>query len=284
MDLPEANTVLIVDDEASLRYFLNEELEEEGYQVYTAADGLEALALLQQTPVDLAIIDLQMPGLNGLELMAAIQDLADVPELIMLTAHATLETSIEAMRRGSTDFLLKPCDVNELLDSVERAMVRRRKKLQQKMAASLLADSLGLGSREGQAASEESTATVIAPSVSPSSHPSLPGFSARGLILDMTTMTATKNDQLLSLTPTEFRLLAILMKYPNHLHTFQELAEVTHAQQVDPFQARDLLKSHIGRLRQKLGQTPDGKPYIINARGVGYKFVSDEAEPGDGSQ
>jgi DNA-binding response OmpR family regulator len=257
MELPEANTILVVDDEASLRFFLSEELETQGYKVYPAANGHEALACLRQQAVDLAIIDLQMPGLNGLELMAAIQELPDPPELIMLTAHATLEISINAMRRGCSDFLLKPYNVDELLCSVAQALARRRQKLQQRMAARLLADSLGLGQPRPQ------TVPASAPST---------GLALRGLALDMETMTAVKAGQPLPLTPTEFRLLVTLMKRPNHPHTFQELAEVTHSQRVDPAQARDLLKSHLERLRRKLGDASEGGAYIENVRGVGYKF------------
>jgi DNA-binding response OmpR family regulator len=276
MELLEANTILIADDEASLRYFLCEELEQHGYKVYTAADGHEALALLEQVLVDVAIIDLQMPGLNGLELMTAVQSLPDSPELIMLTAHATLEISIQAMRRGSSDFLLKPCDIDELLGSIEQAMVRRRQKLQQKMAARLLADSLGLKEVPQSGGETEKTSARY-----PSSAVSPARLEARGLILDIEAMTVVKEGQLLSLTPTEFRLLVTLMKRSNHPHTFQELAEVTHSQRVDASQARDLLKSHIGRLRRKLGHASDGKAYIINVHGVGYKFVNEEAKEGD---
>ncbi len=277
MELPEIKTILVVDDEASLRYFLTEELEEDGYQVYTAADGREGLNLLQQTPVDLVIVDFQMPGLNGLELMAAVQKLADVPELIMLTAHATLETSIEAMRRGSADFLLKPYDIDELLHSVKQAMARRRQKVQQKMAAQLLASSLGLSSKQTEQPGDKDQ-ILVESSISLPAHPAKHQLEVYGLTVDMESMAVTKGGQPIPLTPTEFRLLAILMKRPNHPYTFKELAEVIYGQKVDSFQARDLLKSHIGRLRKKLGHTPNEGTYIINVRGVGYKFASDEAE------
>jgi two-component system KDP operon response regulator KdpE len=269
MEIPEPNRVLLVDDEDSLRFFLSEELADNGYTVYTAADGQEALVLLQDTSVDVAIIDLQMPGLNGLELMSAIQKLPDAPELIMLTAHATLEISIDAMRRGCSDFLLKPCNVDELLSSVGQAMARRQQKLQQRMAARLLADSLGL--RDLPPSGDAATDVEGVPAT-----PAI--LEARGLRLDMEEMTTTKGDTPIALTPTEFRLLVTLMKRPNHPHTFQELAEVTHSHQVDAAEARDLLKSHIGRLRQKLGQAADGEAYISNVRGVGYKFINKEVK------
>jgi len=204
-----------------------------------------------------------MPGLNGLELMEKIQSLPDAPELIMLTAHATLEISIEAMRRGCSDFLLKPYDFDELLSSVAKVMARRRQKLQQQMAARLLANSLGLGHAS---ATKTGSKEPVPSSV----------LNVRGLHVDMEAMTVSKKDEELTLTPTEFRLLVTLMKRPDRPHTFQELAVVTHGQEVEATEARDLLKSHMGRLRRKLGQATDGNDYIANVRGVGYKFVRSE--------
>lgn len=265
MGVPEANRILVVDDEASLRYFLTEELEEQGYQVTGAATGLEALAQLKQQAVDLAIVDLQMPGLNGLELMAQMQALPDPPAVIMLTAHATLQVSIEAMRRGCSDFLLKPYDVDELLQAVQRVLAGRSQKLQQRQAAHLLAQSLGV--REGDQ-------PLPAPDIIGDAGPVSTGLGLPGLSLAVETMTVSKDGRVLNLTPTEFRLLVILLKRPNVPHTFQALAEVVHNQPVDALQARDLLKSHLARLRQKLGQAPDGSDYIVNVRGVGYKIVS----------
>jgi DNA-binding response OmpR family regulator len=221
------------------------------------------LILLQQQNVDLAIIDLQMPGINGLELMAVIEKMADPPELIMLTAHATLETSIEAMRLGTRDFLIKPYQVDDLLRAVRRVMQQRQRKLQQRLAARLLAESLGLAEPPDRRQDEMAEPVAAAPD----------HFIRGALALDLQTMTATKNSRPLSLTPTEFRLLAALMKRPNQPFTFQELAEIIHGQQVDTYQARDLLKSHMARLRRKVGLAPDGQSYITNIHGLGYKFV-----------
>lgn len=264
MELSNITKILVVDDETSLRFFLSEELAAEGYEVHTAANGYEALALLKEQAIDLAIIDLQMPGINGLELMAAIEKMADPPELIMLTAHASLETSIEAMRLGTSDFLLKPYQMSDLLQAIERVMKQRRRKLQQRLAAQLLAESLGLVEPREQRLEEK---RITPPA-------SLSRLVQGALIVDLETTTATQNGRPLSLTPTEFRLLATLMKQPGHPFTFQELAEIIHGQQVDVYQARDLLKSHIGRLRQKLGRAADDRPYIANVHGIGYKFVA----------
>ncbi len=264
MELSNTKNILVVDDETSLRFFLGEELAGEGYEVYAAANGQEALALLKKQTIDLAIVDLQMPGINGLELMAVIEKMVAPPELIMLTAHATLETSIEAMRLGASDFLLKPYQVDDLLHAVERVMHQRRRKVQQRLAAQLLAESLGLAGLPDSYEQEKAEVPPPRPSTK------------NGLAIEPETMTATKNGQPLSLTPTEFRLLATLMKYPNQPFTFQGLVEIIHGQQVDVYQARDLLKSHMARLRRKLGQAPGGWFYISNAHGLGYKFVEKE--------
>jgi DNA-binding response OmpR family regulator len=141
-------------------------------------------------------------------------------------------------------------------------MARRRQKLQQQMAARLLANSLGLG--------DSPTVKAEPKEIVPSSV-----LDVRGLLVDMEAMTAIKNEKELNLTPTEFRLLVTLMKRANRPHTFQELAAVTHGQEVEAAEARDLLKSHMGRLRKKLGQAPDGEEYIANVRGIGYKFVGE---------
>lgn len=255
MNLPAPNTVLLVDDEASLRYLLAEELADYGYQVHTAANGQEALALLHETSVDVALIDFQMPGLNGLELMAALQSLPNTPELIMLTAHATLETSIEAMRRGGTDFLLKPCRIEDMLHSLQQAMDRRRQKLKQQLATHMLAESLGLD------LDTHKTLAGPAPDV----------IRLRGLVLNPTDLTLTKYGQPITITPAEFKLLATLLAQPARPVTFQELAQAMHGQAVDAHQARDMIKSHIARLRHKLGHDAAGHPYLENVRGIGYK-------------
>jgi DNA-binding response OmpR family regulator len=164
----------------------------------------------------------------------------------MLTAHATLETSIEAMRLGTCDFLLKPYEFEALLRGVKIAIQRRQQKVHQKLAAQLLVSSLGL------------------------SAPIMPPPPKQFMLqLHLEGMTVSKDGEIIPLTGSEFKLLTAMLKQPDHAFTFQELAELIYNQKLDLFQARDLLKSHLGRLRQKLGED-----YIINVRGVGYKLRS----------
>ncbi len=126
MVIEDRARILIVDDEPAIRLFLEEELSQAGYEVTTAASGEEALARLQKNPVDLILLDLKMGGMDGLQVMAEVSRRPLPPVVILLTAHASLDSAIEAMRRGGHDYLLKPCRTEELLASVERGMARRR--------------------------------------------------------------------------------------------------------------------------------------------------------------
>ncbi|MDM8527124.1 response regulator transcription factor [Anaerolineales bacterium HSG24] len=254
MDLLDTNKILVVDDDASVRFFLAEELETEGYKVFAVASGADALEFLAHTPVDLAIVDFQMPGLTGIQLMEAMQSLPDIPELIMLTAHATLHTSIEAMRLGSCDFLLKPYVLDDLLHGVQNAMHHRQQKTQQRLAVELLTASVHR--KPTSLSPNKRTLTVL---------------NVDDLTINLEEMSLKKAETPITLTPTEFKLLATMVKRPNHPFTFQELAKTVHGQYLTPYQARDMLKSHLGRLRKKVGVA-----YIVNIRGVGYKFASKE--------
>jgi two-component system response regulator PilR (NtrC family) len=118
--------VLVVDDERSLRELLSIVLTREGYEVTSAESGRQALALLEKHPVDLLISDIRMPDLNGVDVLrAAKQSDPDVP-VVMMTAFASTETAVEALRLGASDYVTKPFDVDELKIVVRHALERRQ--------------------------------------------------------------------------------------------------------------------------------------------------------------
>jgi DNA-binding NtrC family response regulator len=114
--------VLVVDDDESLRRVTQVQLEQAGYAVATAANGPEALTLLQKAPPDLVITDLKMPGMSGLELLRKIR--SDYPEVlvVMLTAFGTVESAVEAMKAGAYDYITKPVHEDELELVVQRSL------------------------------------------------------------------------------------------------------------------------------------------------------------------
>ena len=118
--------ILIVDDDPSGRTTLAELLRDEGYAIETAADGFKALPKLAEQAPDLLLPDLHMPGMDGLELMKRAWE--DDPErgVVLMTADASVETAVAAMRQGAADYLRKPINFDELAVVIDRVLERRR--------------------------------------------------------------------------------------------------------------------------------------------------------------
>jgi two-component system NtrC family response regulator len=114
--------ILVVDDDESLRWVTQAQLQQSGYQVNSAADGRHALASMSESPPDLVITDLQMPGMSGLELLKRVR--AEYPEIlvILVTAFGTVETAVEAMKAGAYDYITKPVNMDELRMIVSRGL------------------------------------------------------------------------------------------------------------------------------------------------------------------
>jgi nitrogen regulation protein NR(I) len=123
--LPERKQVLIVDDEPNLRKILSHQLSRDGYDVLTAEDGEQGLALLKEHHIDLVITDLKMPKVDGMTLLK--KALEEEPELpvVLVTAHGTIDTAVEALKTGAFDFVTKPFDKDEVRQIVAKALKTR---------------------------------------------------------------------------------------------------------------------------------------------------------------
>ena len=126
------NRILLVDDEKSIRLSLADELEDEGYTVDTAANGEEAFKLLEDKDFDLIISDLVMEHIGGIEVLKKAKTLDPIITVLILTGYGNLETAIAALRLGADDYLLKPCEIDELLLRVKRGLEKRA--MQKKIA------------------------------------------------------------------------------------------------------------------------------------------------------
>jgi DNA-binding NtrC family response regulator len=113
--------VLVVDDEEPFRRLLKKELTRKGYGVEVAADGSEALRLLRDNPFDVILLDIVMPGVDGISLMKTLKEDPGAPSIIVLTGKATVETAVEAMKNGAYDYLTKPYKLDELVIVIDRA-------------------------------------------------------------------------------------------------------------------------------------------------------------------
>lgn len=117
--------VLLVDDEKDFTDALGERLQARGFEVRTASSGDEGLSLLQEKSADVVILDVLMPGKDGVEVLREIKVLDPIVEVIMLTGHGTIETAIEGLKLGAYDYLLKPTDTGELVAKILRAYARK---------------------------------------------------------------------------------------------------------------------------------------------------------------
>jgi two-component system KDP operon response regulator KdpE len=178
-------SILVVDDEQPLREFIRKNLAARGFNVHTASNGLEALALFNTQALELIILDLMMPGMDGLETTRRIRQSSPVP-IIILTALSEERDKVAALDLGADDYLTKPFGVEELLARV-RAVLRRARPASSPQAGGQLC----LGD----------------------------------LVLDPAAHTVTQRDQLLRITPTEFDLLHYLMRNAGKVITHRELLQ-----------------------------------------------------------
>jgi two-component system, NtrC family, nitrogen regulation response regulator GlnG len=118
--------ILVADDEDSLRWVLEKGLRQAGYEVVAVKDGTSALGAFEAEPVDVVFLDVRMPGVDGLTALARLREIRADACVVVITAHGTMDTAIQAMQRGAYDYLAKPFDLDEVLLLTERALTARR--------------------------------------------------------------------------------------------------------------------------------------------------------------
>ncbi len=236
--------ILIVDDEESIRFFAADSLVRAGWQVYEADSGEAALEMMAEMPCEVVFLDLRMGGIDGMETMRRIKARWPETGIIIMTAYATLDSAIEAVRQGALDYLRKPCSVSELLSSASRALNRQMESNQNSFAAPLAQTAATAGSPD----SPEPAVTVRTGDL-------LIDFNARRVLLD---------GQAVSLTPTEYELLELLARSIGQPVFLEQLVADGLNYSPSDTQAKETLRVHISRLRQKIG---DG--YVLTVRG-GY--------------
>lgn len=252
--------ILVVDDELAIRLTVRELLRRDGYDTVAVASGEEALELIQSQPFDLALIDLVMPGMDGVELMRRLQEVAPDTVTIVLTARGSMETAIEAIRLGAHDYLTKPCDERLLKRCVETGLTRRREELRRRqLVDTLSAAALELAGEAGL------SAPVPATSAGERIH-------LGDLVIDVTGHTATLAGCVLDLTPTEFDLLVALARNAGRALSHRELVQAIRGYEAEDWEAREITRYHVHGLRSKLGSAD----YVKTVRGVGYRLAVPE--------
>ncbi|MFQ5854200.1 MAG: response regulator transcription factor [Anaerolineae bacterium] len=264
--MAEKARILVADDEKHVCFFLKETLSHTGLEVVLVHDGSAAVERLQNDgPFDLMLLDIRMPGKDGVEVMRIARDVAPDTIIILLTGHATVKSAIAALRQGAHDYLLKPASTKELLNSVEEGLAKRRRALRQRQLAADLEESF----RQLRQTLQE------APPAPPTSQPTNV-VQAGPLTIDLTGHEVKLRDEPVHLTPTEFDILVCLARAADTVLTHEEIVDAVWGYESESWEAQSLLNPHLTHLRQKLQPDPRDRQFIVNVRGVGYKFVIPE--------
>lgn len=268
--LPKAK-ILIVDDEANIRTSLEEMLARDGHQVVAVESGEAALELISRATqeFDLALIDLKMKGVGGIEVLTALRQQLPGTVAIVLTAHASLETAVEALRQGAHDYLFKPCKPAELRDSIRKGLSHQQTQ-QSDLLRQLeqMTDSL-----------EHIRATIAEQPDKPSLPISKPAERHRrflqrgGLIVDLLRHVITLDGHLLDLSPTEFDVLIHLIQEAPRVVSPQELVREVQGYESEQWEASEIMRQHIYRIRQKIKGTTGRTDVVRTVRGVGYTIA-----------
>jgi DNA-binding response OmpR family regulator len=267
----KAPCVLVVDDEAGIRYFLERFLQHEGWQVKTADSGEAALAELAHTEYDIVLLDLRMKGLGGLEVLEILRQQWPATSVIILTAHASLESAVEALHRGAHDYLFKPCKTLDLRESIRTGLLKRQQQLQLRD----LQAQLPVAITPFRPDKFSPPAPVVDAAFATRAGPDRAGGHSdrfvqhAGLIVDSIRHIITLDGALLELSPTEFDLLAYLVTEAPRVVSSQELIHEVQGYASNSREAAETIRSHMYHIRRK-ARAAIGRSVVRTVRGVGY--------------
>ncbi|MFD5814941.1 response regulator transcription factor [Streptomyces sp. NPDC059618] len=237
--------VLLAEDDRAIRHALERALTLEGYEVTAVADGVEALAQAHRTPPDVLVLDVMMPGIDGLQVCRVLRAEGDRTPILMLTALVETADRIAGLDAGADDYVVKPFDVEEVFARL-RALLRRTGN------GALDEDAQPPAPREPQTSSSQ--------------------ISAAGLRMDIQARRAWRGQRELELTRTEFELLELLVRNAGIVLDHSTIYDRIWGYDFGPGSKN--LAVYVGYLRRKLDE-PGAPALIHTVRGVGYVLRED---------
>ncbi len=233
-----SRNVLVIEDDRDIARLVELHLRDEGYSVTVVSDGKLGLRQALAKPHDLVILDLILPGMDGLEVCRHIRNRPEYTPVLMLTAKSTDVDRILGLEMGADDYLTKPFNVRELLARV-KALFRRVEALRAK-------------------------------------DPAVPQKTIRAgdLTLDPEKRKVAVQGKPVHLTAREFELLLEFSRHPGRVYTRAQLLDTVWGYSYQGYE--HTVNSHINRLREKIERNPARPRYILTVRGVGYRFVEPE--------
>lgn len=226
--------ILVVEDDIDIIKLLKIYLENDGNKVLSAKNGLEALEVMKNTKIDLVVMDIMMPQMDGYELTKRIREKLNIPILI-LSARNEDSDKILGLNLGADDYITKPFNPLEIVARVN-SNLRRFYDLNKSIEVESNKEKLVVGE----------------------------------LILDTQKMTLFKGEDEIIVTPTEFKILSLLMKTPGRVYTKVQIYEAINGEYFDSDD--NTIMVHISRLRDKVENESKNPEYIKTVRGIGYKI------------
>lgn len=224
--------ILIVDDEADIRNALAIYLKAENYDIVSAGDGQEALSILKEGGIDLVLLDIMMPGMDGITALSRLREFSNVP-VILLTAKSEDTDKVLGLNVGADDYITKPFNPAEVIARV-RSQLRRYQVL------------------GGSPVHENNI------------------FSVGGITLDDNAKRVTVDGEEVSLTPAEYAILALLMQHPGKVYSTAEIYEAVWHEGAAG--SRSAIAVHIRHLREKIEIDPASPRYLTVVWGQGYRM------------
>ncbi|HMR98926.1 MAG: Transcriptional regulatory protein BaeR [Anaerolineales bacterium] len=242
------SNILVVDDEPVARQSMTDILRLEGLAVNSVPNGQAAIEFVRTHPVELMIVDLRMPGMDGLEVVQVVNQISPETEIVLLTAFATTESAIQALRLRIHDYLLKPASPTQVIASVKKGLARRDARLK---------------ARGGNASTDVDEGNAE--------------FNLKdGTYIDLSRRLIRKKDHVIHLTPAEGRLLRVLIENPGRVYSHRELVLLVQGYDTSQREAPEILRPLVSRLRHKIEPFPSLSDRIVSVRGTGYLYEGDK--------
>jgi len=229
----EKNSILVVDDDRDIIRFINVNLEQEGFTVFSADNGEEALEVLNNNDVQLAILDVMMPQMDGIELCRRIREKYSLP-IMFLSAKSSDIDKVIGFSTGADDYIVKPFSTIEFIARV-KAQLRRYTYFNQNAVQEI-----------------EKKINI------------------RGLEIDEVSRTVMLYGETINLTRTEYDILYLMAAAKNRVFTIEEIYESVWKERA--YESNNTVMVHIARLRNKIEENPKEPKFIQNVWGVGYKI------------
>jgi DNA-binding response OmpR family regulator len=277
----ERERILVVDDEPNMRAALAGLLED-NYGVDAVGSGEEALLSMSEELYNLVILDINLPAMDGMEVLKRVREHSPDVAVVIMTGHASIDSAITALQHGATHYLQKPASGDEILNSVKKGLEHSRR--ERKRSAMLLKAKKffetgleyleGIAPEAGQLPDDLIEAMEIDDEITQEYDDPDRFLKTGPLLIDSYRREAKLHGELLDLTAGEYDLLLCLARNAPKVLDPRAIVEETRGFECTLHEARDLIRWQVYLLRQKIEEDPSSPEFIVNVRGKGYMWAT----------